>query len=205
MPVPRAARQTALVDELTLALHQLRIHGAQCRRVRPGFRSGRLVAIGGARQRRDGVLERREVQRRGHVLDRRNRPRLLRIVHRRKHAVRNLAVAFAHVVLTLAQQCLQLAQIGLRGVGQVGEFERQHVGIRETNHEAARELGERAAVEEARVRELREAIEVVVDGVVDAVVVEATERQVQRRDAVVLEERRVVRARAERTDAQVSA
>ncbi len=64
-------------------------------------------------------------------------------------------------------------------------------------------LGQRDAVGEVRVHEALELVDGVVDGVVLAEVLLAAEAEVQGRDAQVLQERRVVRARAQGMDGQV--
>src|SRR5207245_1171972 len=62
-----------------------------------------------------------------------------------------------------------------------------------------------AAVHERRVVERREPFEVVVDRVIDAAAVLAAVAQAERGDTGVLQERRVIRARAQRPDAEIGA
>jgi hypothetical protein len=134
-------------------------------------------------------LERREVQGRRELLDRWRRHWPAAVGDRREHTLFDLTIAFAHFVLPLLEQRLQLAHVGLRRVGQMRELKRQHVGLSEPDDERADRLRERAAVGEVGIQELREVIVVVVDRVIDAVVaIETAERQVERRDAGMLQE-----------------
>ena len=66
-------------------------------------------------------------------------------------------------------------------------------------------LRERAAIDEVGVAEMRVPVEIVVDGMVDAAAVFAAEADIERGDAVVLEEGGVVGAGTERGDAQIGA
>src|SRR5260370_40548464 len=64
---------------------------------------------------------------------------------------------------------------------------------------------ERAAVDKVRVAEVGVPVKIVVDGVVDAALVFAAETDIERSHTIVLKKRGVVRARAERGNAQISA
>ena len=66
-------------------------------------------------------------------------------------------------------------------------------------------LRQRAPVDEVSVAEMRVPVIVVVDRVIDAAAIFAAETNVQRGDAIVLEERREIRTGTERRDAQVAA
>src|SRR5256886_6324892 len=77
--------------------------------------------------------------------------------------------------------------------------------VGEAHHGGPHRLGEGAAVHERRVVERREPFEVVVDRVIDAAAVLAAVAQVERGDTGVLQERRVIRARAQRPDAEIGA
>ena len=91
------------------------------------------------------------------------------------------------------------------GVGQAGEVVRQQFGVGQSHHRGPDGLGQRPSVGEIGVGEMRVPVEIVVDRVIDAAAILAAEAQVQRRDAQVIEEGRVVGAGAERVDAQVGA
>ena len=72
--VPRPPWQAVAVDELAFALHEPCVHALHPRLIRDQLRPRAvtqrlLVAVGRLRQRRRGVLERREVHRRRHRLD----------------------------------------------------------------------------------------------------------------------------------------
>ena len=95
--------------------------------------------------------------------------------------------------------------VGLHGIREIGEFEGQKIGIREAHHCRAASLGERAAVDEVGVAEVRVPVKIVVNRMIDAAAVFSAKPEVRASDADVLEERREVGAGAESVDAQVGA
>ena len=97
---------------------------------------------------------------------------------------------------------LELDDVAHQRVGRVGELERQHRRIGEPQQQRARDLRQRAAVDEVAVGELRVPVHRVVHRVIDAAVALAAEADVERRQRQVLQERREVGSRAERLQPQ---
>ncbi len=83
-------------------------------------------------------------------------------------------------------------------VRKISELERKQIRVGQTHHGRAAGLGKRAAVDKIGIAEMCVPIEIVVDGVIDAAVVFAAETDVERGDAVVLQERGVIRTGTER-------
>src|SRR6266404_411313 len=117
----------------------------------------------------------------------------------------NFLVALANLVLFLLQERFEFFHVGLHGVREISELERQNIGVGETDDGGRGGLSESAAVDEFRIAEVGEPVEIIVDGMVDAAAVFSTVADVEGRDAVVLNKRAVVGARAERTDAEIGA
>ncbi len=102
-------------------------------------------------------------------------------------------------------ELFHLADVAADGRCQRAELEGQTIGVGQPQDEPAADLRQRDAVLEARVHESTVVLEAVVDGVVLAVLPLAAEADVERGDAEVLQERRVVAAGAERRDRQIAA
>ena len=209
MAVPRPPRQPVGDCERALALQQRRVQrfrlglGERRAAVRFGFGERLVVAVRGAGEGVDGVVELGEIQVRRDRFLRRRHQRLTRIVGGAEDAFVDLPVLFADRVLRVLQQLLDLARVAPDGLGESGEVVRQQIGAGQAHHGRSHRLGEGAAVHERRVVERRVPFEVVVDRVVDATPVLAAVAQVERRDPDVLQERRIVRARAERPDPEI--
>src|SRR4029077_7800212 len=102
------------------------------------------------------------------------------------------------IVLHFLRKSFQFLQVGLYGVRKIVEFKREKVGIRQSHDGRAAGLRERAFVNKFGVTEVREPVEIIVDGMIDTALVFTAEPDVQRGDAIMLQESGVVRTRAER-------
>ena len=102
--------------------------------------------------------------------------------------------------IEVGHKLADLADVAGDRLGRTVERHRQHVRLGEPQDDPAGQLGARRQVVEARIHEAGEVVERVVDRVVLPVLFLAAEVDVQRGDPDVLEEGRVVRARAEGVD-----
>ena len=103
-------------------------------------------------------------------------------------------------------ELVHLLRILRDGVGKVAEADRRCVGVGDPQHQAPDGLRHRRAVFQAGVVEAGEVVIAVVDRVIDAArLALAPERDVERRQAKMLEERRIIRPRPEGADRQVAA
>ena len=71
----------------------------------------------------------------------------------------------------------------MNGLGLIGKIERQEIGVGKTHHRRTGNLRERFAIGEVGVAEVRVPIKIVVDRVIDAALIFATEAIIQHRDA----------------------
>ena len=159
--------------------------------------------FGAALQFLQAVAQWREVQKRRNVLYFRRYQRLFGVGDGGKNSLFYLLVALLDLVALRLPELVQLIDVFLDGVGEVGEVVGQQVRIGQAHHNSADGFRQRAAVAEIRVGEMRVPVKIVVDGVVNAATVLAAISQVQRRDAEMIQERGVIRARTERSDAQI--
>src|SRR5579862_1218661 len=114
-------------------------------------------------------------------------------------------IPFANFVLLLDAIALETANVSLNGVGLVGKIEWKEIGVGEAHYGAAGNLGQRFAVSEIRVAEMRVPIEIVVDRMIDAAQIFAAETVVQHRDAEEILKSGMIRAAAGNVDAQIGA
>src|SRR6266404_6188032 len=109
-----------------------------------------------------------------------------------KDAFFNFLVALANLVLFLLQERFEFFHVGLHGVREISELERQNIGVGEADDGGCGGLSESAAVDEFRIAEVSEPEEIVVDGMVDAAAIFSAVADVEGRDAVVLHKRAVI-------------
>ena len=101
------------------------------------------------------------------------------------------------------RQVFQFVDIPLECLGRVGELERQHGRIGQSQQQRAGQLRQRASVLELAIRKHRVPAHRVVRRVVDASAAFPAEAHVERRHGEVLQERCEVRARSQRLEPQV--
>ena len=157
-----------------------------------GLRQGFAVVLGAASQCLGSILQRSKVQVRGNILTRLSYRRPSWIEGRLEHALIQLLVALANCFLLVGQQLLQLLVVFLNGVCEVDKVERQHVSICEPQHRCAYGLGQRPAVHERGIREMRVPVKVVVNRVVDTLVILSPVTEINAGNPQIVEERGVV-------------
>ena len=163
-----------------------------CSAARIGPLNCLAILLRAAREHIHGVLEGREIQVRRNRFGGRRHKRLLGVIGGHENAFLDFLVAFTNVVLHLLRKSFQLLQVGLYGVRKVAELERKQIRVRQAHHGRAAGLGEGAAIHEIRVAKVREPIEIIVNGVVDAAAIFTTEPDIEGGHAVVLKKRGVV-------------
>ncbi len=82
----------------------------------------------------------------------------------------NQAISLLDLLPLGLRQMLYLGQVGADGVGEIAELKRQQLRVRQPDYRRSRHLGQRPAVDEIGVGEMRVPVKVVVDGVVDAAI-----------------------------------
>src|SRR5260370_29272821 len=147
------------------------------------------------------MAQRRKVEERRATIHLERYQSLFRIGDGGKLALFELLVALLDLIALRLPKFVQLIGVFLNGVGEVREIVRQEVRISQAHHDRSDGLRQRTAVAKIRVGEMGVPVEIVVDGVVNAAPVVASVSKIERRDAEVIEKRRVIRARAERRDA----
>src|SRR2546423_1806516 len=120
-----------------------------------------------------------------------------------EEALVDLSVALGDLIGTSVAKGLKILYVSLNGFSEIGEREWKQIGIGETQYRDSRCLRKRPTVDERRIAEMHEPIEVVVDGVVDAAFVLTAVSKVERRNAEVIYEGRVVRSGPERANAKI--
>ena len=189
---PRPVRQPFRVREPPFAFDQQLVHFHQRtrRHCRTALGTQLLQSLvifrRAAIQRIHRIFQRSKIQMRRNSFRRRRDERPPRIVRRLGHALFNLPVALANLVLGLLRQRLQLLEIHLHCVRKIAELKRQQIRIRQTHHRRGSRLRQRAAIHKIRVAEMRVPIKIVVNRMVDAAAVLAAKTKVQRSHAIVL-------------------
>ena len=102
-------------------------------------------------------------------------------------------------------QLLQLGEVRPDRVARVENCNGSTSALGQPHHRRAGRLRQRPAVDEIGVGEVRVPVEVVVDRVIHAAAILAAEAEIEAGHAEVVDEHRVVRARAERADPHVRA
>ena len=129
---------------------------------------------------------------------------LPRIGRGREHAFIDFAIPFLDLRPLIGVEFLQIVDIAVHGLGEIAELEGQHVRIRQPHHRRAGGLRQRAAVDEIGVGEMRVPVEIVVNGMINAASAAfPAEAEIDRRDAQMVDERRVIRTRPKRPDPQI--
>src|SRR5260370_27773867 len=107
----------------------------------------RFAVFGGAaREFLGSVLEWREIQVRRNSLRGGSNEWVARIVRGLENAFLDLAIALANVILRFLRQCLQFLHVGLHGVREVAEFERQQLLIGQAHYRGSPGLRQRAPI-----------------------------------------------------------
>src|SRR6185436_2336017 len=117
----------------------------------------------------------------------------------------DLAIALGDLFRAAVTQRLKILDVSLDGLGQVGECERQQVRVGQSQNGNSGGLRQSLAVDERRIAEMHEPVEIIVYRMIDPTVVLALVAKVEGWNAEVVEERRVVGSRAERADAEIVA
>ena len=105
-----------------------------------------------------------------------------------------LAVALRCFLLRVLQQFLHFLAVPSHRRREARELVGHHLGVREPHDRRPDRLSEGTTVYERRVAESRVPGEIVVDRVIDPAAVFTTVIEIERRDAEVLQERRIVRS-----------
>ena len=104
--------------------------------------------------------------------------------------------------MRVTRQLFHFVDVAPDRIGEVREIQREQFCICQPQYCGSGELGQRPAIDEIRVGEMRVPIEIVIDGVINTAFVFAAETQVDACNAEMIQERRVIRARSQCANAQ---
>src|SRR5258705_6673886 len=126
--------------------------------------------------------------------------RIARIARELEDAIIDLPIALCDLFRPPVAERLKLLYVGLNGFREIREREGEEVRVCQTQHRGAGCLGKRAAIHERCIAEVREPVEVVVDGMIDAAIILSAVPEIERWDAQRVDETRVVRSGPESTN-----
>src|SRR5438552_2509492 len=125
MLIPGPARKAVVIGEAALTLQKLLVyctHGAGVSNFLLYLGQGLLISTSRAGDRVRGILHGRKVQEGRNFLSRWRYGGVTRVECRLKQAFIELTIAFANLVLLVFQQFLQVFDVFLHSVGEIGEL-----------------------------------------------------------------------------------
>ncbi len=138
------------------------------------------------------VEQRREVQLRRGTLSLWRTDGFARIAREFEDAFFDLPIAFRYLLRSLVAQRLEIFHVSLDGFCEIRERERKQIRVRQTQHRDAGRLCERATVDKGRVAEMCVPVKVVVDRMIDTALILSAVSQIERCNAEMIEESRVI-------------
>jgi hypothetical protein len=120
---------------------------------------------------------------------------LARIGRRHERALVDLSIALLDLPALIRFKLLQFLKIRAHRIRKIAKSEWEERRIGQPHHRGSRSLRQRAAIHKIGIGKVRVPVEIVVNGVIHATAPTlAPEPEIQRRDAQVIDKRRVVRS-----------